>query len=707
MKKLVFNIFLSVFVASVFVGCTEEIDESARYVFKDPIITDYLNTHEEYSEYRRLLELVPVSSVSGTTVHQLLSARGNYTVFAPTNEAIQSYLDTLTARNTISAPSWDAIQDSTLLDSIQKLIVYNSIIDCGDDSTPYTTSDFPLQNGSELTVPTLNDHRISVYWSNNDPDLLWVNKDCPVNVRNRDILLMNGVIHQMEKVIAPDDVTADVYFSRILKDKKEGYLAFARAVDACGLMDTLSAYRDIVYDALHEQGLIGDLDCDRVGLNYGGIAYSPEHRKIGYTIFAETDEFWRSQGLDPQAEGFLADLQQWILDNRQYYSNDVFTTGSDYDSEGNLLYQWLTYHILPMRLVSNKLVFHHNEIGYNLSAKGSLGHPVTEFYATFGKKRLFKLYESKYSDGVRINRFPLFDDGRHGSGDENGCEPGKEGVRVNRDSNMAELSGVVNCCIYPINEAIAYTDDVRQNMKRERVRFDFMALFPETMTNDIRKKDLSHSDMDYNQFTYIPPRSVYPYLKDLYLNDDAHFRYTNFYGVPATHLYADEVLCTGHYEVTIPLHPVPLPGTYELRFGYWADDSRGIAQVYFGDDLEHMKPTGIPIDFNITGEEPVSGWSLDTEDDDYNAQLDKQMRNKGFMKEAKSIVPLGDMNGNGRDSFRSLRRILVREHLDPNKTYYLRVKNVMDIETKCFMFDYFEWCAKEVYDNPETPEDIW
>jgi len=691
-----------------FTSCKEEVDTSARYVFKLDTAVSYMQKHPDaYSEYVNLLYQVPISKVSQTMVGQLLTARGHYTVFAPTNEAIQNYLNLLAERKIIEAPSWDAFPDSVVLDSIRKVIVYNSIIDSGDDSSPYYTSDFPSQDGAELTDPTLNDHKIAIYWDKNDPDALYVNKDCPVNVKNRDIQLMNGVIHRMERVIAPDDITADLYFSRVLNAKKDGYLAYAKAIHACGLMDTLAAYRDNTYDMLYERGLIPTLNCDMVGLNYGGMAYPPRHRKYGYTIFAETDDYWRSQGLDPQSDNFLADLQQWILDNHQYSSDDVFTTGTDYQSESNLLYQWLTYHILPMRLVSNKLVFHHNEIGYNLWTKSSLGNPVTEYYATFGKKRLFKLYESKLSDGVRINRFPLFDDGRHGTGDENGCEPGKEGVRVNRDSTLAELSSVINCCIYPLDEPIAYTDEVRRYMKQERVRFDFMALFPENMTNDIRKKDLTHSNMDHSQFTYIPPRSVYPYLNDLYINDGSHFRYTNFYGVGATHLYADEVLCTGHYEVTIPMHPVPLAGVYELRFGYWADNSRGIAQLYFGDDLDHMKPTGIPVDFNITGEDKESGWSNDTEDDDYNAELDKAMRNNGFMKEAKSIVPMGNLNDNARDCFRSLRRILVREYLEPNKTYYLRVKNVMDIETKCFMFDYFEWCAKEIYDNPSKPEDIW
>ena len=36
-----------------------------------------------------------------------------------------------------------------------------------------------------------------------------------------------------------------------------------------------------------------------------------------------------------------------------------------------------------------------------------------------------------------------------------------------------------------------------------------------------------------------------------------------------------------------------------------------------------------------------------------------------------------------------------------------RMKSLIDSERKEFQLDYFEYCAKEVYDNPEKPEDIW
>ena len=117
----------------VLVSCKENIDKTARYVFMDETIASYLQKHAQYSEYYRLLGQVKVSDLSETRIRQLLSARGHYTVFAPTNDAIYAYLDTLCRKGVIMAPSWDGFTDSLRLDSIRKVIVKNSIIDSGDD----------------------------------------------------------------------------------------------------------------------------------------------------------------------------------------------------------------------------------------------------------------------------------------------------------------------------------------------------------------------------------------------------------------------------------------------------------------------------------------------------------------------------------------------------------------------------------------------
>jgi hypothetical protein len=50
---------------------------------------------------------------------------------------------------------------------------------------------------------------------------------------------------------------------------------------------------------------------------------------------------------------------------------------------------------------------------------------------------------------------------------------------------------------------------------------------------------------------------------------------------------------------------------------------------------------------------------------------------------------------------------MVSKDLDPDETYYIRFKSVLDDEELQFFMDYFEFVAKDVYDNPVEPEDIW
>ena len=92
------KLYLTLCLLPMLLCCTENIDTSARYVFTDETAISYLEKHSQFSEYVNLLHLVPVSSVTETTLSQLLGARGHYTVFAPTNEAIQAYIPETTGK---------------------------------------------------------------------------------------------------------------------------------------------------------------------------------------------------------------------------------------------------------------------------------------------------------------------------------------------------------------------------------------------------------------------------------------------------------------------------------------------------------------------------------------------------------------------------------------------------------------------------------
>ena len=198
MNKKAFVAFLC---AASLLSCTEEIDSSMRYVFKENTAASYLEKHDQYSEYVKLLRIVPVSDLSETTVLQLLSARGNYTVFAPTNEALQDYLDTLVTQEVIPQARWEAFPDSTTLDSIRKVIVMNSIIDGGDD-VRFCVGDFPVKSGTDITLPNMYDRKVTVTYPDSSVEVVLVN-DCPIDVRNRDIPVLNGFIHMVSRVIAP------------------------------------------------------------------------------------------------------------------------------------------------------------------------------------------------------------------------------------------------------------------------------------------------------------------------------------------------------------------------------------------------------------------------------------------------------------------------------------------------------------------------
>ena len=708
--RLFLNIIKLCLIIACVASCTESIDTSARYVFKDETILSYLEKHDVYSSYVDVLRQVNMSRLSESKVSQLLSARGVYTVFAPTNDAIQKYLESLVEEGLITAPSWDAFPSQHKADSIRQVIVYNSIIDGGDEVNAFFyTFNFP-NDKDEFILGTLNDKKLSVRKPSGQPDSIYINDNCPINIKNRDILTINGIIHQMEKVIAPKDITAASYIQECLDEKKEGFYACFRVIQACGLLDTLSKIRDEKYEELYQTGQIKDLEgMTSLGFAEGNTAYAPKHRLYGFTIFAEPDDFWRSQGIDPADPDLLQKLTQWILDNHQYSNDDHFTLDDNYESEDHLLYQWITYHILPMRIPKGKLVFHFNEYGYNLSRPDVYSIPVYEFYTTLGKRRLFKLTESRASNGVYINRFPITDNDRHGTGEEIGCDADKVGSLVDSGSPLAILSDMVNCNIYPIDAPISYNDATRDNLMKNRIRFDGMSLFPEAMNNDIRLKKASEERYKH---VYIPNTlRSYNYFENMQQNSDMNFVYYNAWNDDWCNLHRDEMKAVGRFEVMFKLPPVPRRGTYEVRYKVLANGNRGVAQIYFGTDPEKLPVTGIPMDLTMDCRNDLDaklvGWEDDNPlDDDYTAEIDKRMRNNGYMKGPQSINS-NDGTERGKNDRENIRHIFVRQTLDPNETYYIKLKSVLDSDKKEFYMDFIEYCAKEIYDNPEKPEDIW
>ncbi|MCF0196297.1 MAG: fasciclin domain-containing protein [Bacteroidaceae bacterium] len=705
--------FVAVLVTVLLSGCKEKIDTSARYVFTEYTVASYLETHECYSEYVKLLRKVPSSRVSSTTVFQLLSARGNYTCFAPTNEAIAEYLNKLTNEKMISAPSWDAFPSEHLRDSIEKVVVYNSIVDGqNDNNSRYYTNDI-TESSLFLGIPNMRSRRLECKLINGVATV----DSCRIDENNRDIEAINGLIHQIHGVIAQKEINAASFFQEMVeKNVADTYLMMAKALMACGLRDTLSAVRDEVYETMRENGVITDFlrymkngyPSDMTAGSDDANAIAPEHREYGFTVFSETDDFWLAQGIDPTASDAVEKLQEWVANNPDMHTDKAYKVDDNYTSEDNMLNQWVTYHVLPMKLLPEQLVYYCNEL---------YGMPVMEWYSTMGERRLLKLYsKNRVAGTVYLNRFPVRDEqGKETNEGETSSDPAKCGNLVLQDD--PRVKKLKNICIYPLEKPLGYGSTLRDNLAKERIRFDGMALFPEAATNYIRRSRGGRDDK-YNH-VYIPANYIYQYFTNMSIDtEDTKFIYFNGFDYAWPLFSQDEMKAVGHYDIKFTLPPVPKAGIYELRYRMLATGVRGVVQVYFGSDPNNLPVTGIPIDMRRGLEYYVDpGVELNPKDADAKYDLDMALRNHMVMKIGRHESTDGKIgmggknvafsNGNtaARDASNNVRHIIVRQQMFPDKTYYVRFKSVLENEQSEFHLDYFEYCPKEVFDNPMTPED--
>ncbi len=723
-------------------ACTEDIDTGARFTLKEYTVLSYLTDGpqaENFTDYVRLLNKVPVSSRSASTVAQLLSARGKYTCFAPNNEAIQAYLDSLYAKGIISAPNWESITNPTTLDSIEKVIVLNSVIDGSRSGEIYEMGLIASKNDNdELATANLYDRKL-YKTSIEQTDSVFMNGTALIDLNNRDIETINGRVHEVHAVIAPsNDTMADIFRQRIAENKK-GYLVISKLILAAGLSDTLSRTRDEVWETRYLNGDFPDLKNHPTEPDQPGTM--PEHRKYGFTIFAEPDALWEAEIGKDATEISVEDVKNYLMSRGAYPGA---TTGEDYESTDNIINQFVTYHILPEKLSRDKLVIHYNERGYYWKTSGTnYTIPVYEYFTTMGKRRLLKIFESVESNGIYLNRFPILKNGRgeyspeqlnvddyHESGKFR--DPGNAftmypdenvGVKILIDAEGdAVHENLINGCIYPIDRMLVYTENVINRLAGERIRIDMAAMFPEFINNDIRRP------MSYYPYGATFTRAVpvnYPYLADVQMQEGTLFYYFGAFERSWSNYQMDEFNIIGKYEFTMKLPPVPKKGHYEIRFGVSSGSSvRSMCQVYFGDNPNYLPAAGIPMDLRIgfvrhrfRNGTQTSNFGY-TSDASYQAEsrlpleeqdeITKALRARGFMKGPKYFhCGASNTASLGIENEHVTRRIMVSADMDPDKTYYIRFKNVLNDDESQFFTDYFEIVSKDVYDNPVEPEDYW
>lgn len=676
------NCFTAFLIAAVSLGCLtsckDEVDESDMFTFTGQLMSNYLENDSITSYFSYLTKRVHLSSHSQSTVYDLLSSRGNYTCFAPTNDAVQQYLDSIN-----NTTNYDITQTP---DSVAEFIVNNCLMDHDNDaallSTQFLEGTLEKQSFAGRFI-TLNFDTVA-----GGKAAVFIDKFSRIIAS--DLEVENGVIHIVDKVVAPTTSTLSA-----LIESTDYLQVFSNLLRVTGYDEVMdAAFRDMDYEANHpETGLGTPTETGNTPVP------CPEHRDFGFTAFVEKDSLLASKwGLNIQKDenGRITNWDEIFpaieQKCKEYYPN---ATSSDYTSDENAVHQFVGYHITNRSIPYNYLLVHYNEQGYGYRSPENLAVDVWCYYPTLSQNRLMKLMEGIQIDGKRINRYVSERDWKNFAE----ITVPRPGILLHNEGENAALNGY----FYTIDDVLWYDPDVPNKVLNERLRFDLCDLLPEQMSSGYRRITSGAAARGLN----IPPG----YYDAMTYTKESRVVYLPAYGGTWQNYQGDEYNIVGQYDVTIELPHVPYEGTYELRMGIQNIRYRGMMQIYFGTNKNNLEAVGLPLDMRIYGNDPagvITGWKPDAEDEDETSQIEKNMRIHGYMKAPKyyGSASTTAVTNNFRDNERVMRKILYTGNMDPKKTYYVRFKSVLESTETQLYIDYFEFCPKSVYNSVEE-EDDW
>ncbi len=670
------------FVAS----CKEDIDEDNLYTFKGETIESYLaNRPDSFSNFNYILKRAGMDKI--------LAAYGTYTCFAPTNEAVTAYVDSLyddatakIAHNGMSERSLEGLSDSLCNDIAKFHLASSEVLAIN------------MQNG--MTIRTMLGRDLNTSIDSVSGQTL-VNSYSLITKMDNE--MENGVIHIIDNVIR----RSNLLVTGEMNNHPELFSIWKAAIDITNLEDSLSDIERAVTVPSNTYKF-----------------YCPDKAVLGYTIFAETDETLKEHGINS-----LQDLIQYANSVYEhcadagsgwydYYRNQGIkvSTGDDYQSPYNCLNMFLRYHVVKCRVPYSKLVTSYNEVN---------SVPLYDYWETMLPMTLIKSLRSAKAGAGKIflNRYEanntLTDQiAALGSDAIHQVVNGHSGIEVQKN-NIQALNGY----IHPISDMLVFEEWVPKGVLNERIRVDFTALIPEMMSASLRNPTydeikalndgVSGKDGNLSGDYVRIPTDYSPEHLILYNGENTRLLY-----LPAAtgwfNFQGDEFNGKGTYDVAFRLPPVP-DGVYEIRLGLSTNSNRGMYQFYLGEGTNNrtkMEALDIPVDERISitvnqdgTPDVTTGWCQYTLLEDMGVETDKSMRNLGWMR-----GPLYFTTKAGTTPMRglsnSIRRIVTRHELKQGDNW-LRIKSVLEGTDWQPYLDYIEIVPQYIYNNSRYLEDMY
>ena len=676
-RKQFFHFSLFIFILSMtHASCVKDPDESNLYTFTGETIEDFLDNHtEQLSAFNYIL--------SRAEMDQLLTSYGQYTCFAPTNDAVAQYIDSLyrdeknqlIPHNGMTDNSLEGLSDSLCRD-IAQFHLSNTLV-----------STIDMSKG--ITISTMLTRTIT---AGIDAQTGYTVLNSGAAIISKDNEMTNGYVHVIDKVIPRSNRTMGEEM-----EMHDEYSIFCLALKATGLADQLI-----------ETEKKGDLGTATTESGW----WVPTTCKMGYTIFAEPNDVLQAAGIES-----LEDLYQHAIDvyadcaERQGGWYDYLrqqgaevSVERDYENPLNVLNLWVRYHILNYAIPRDYLIIDRHYTH-------DLGSECYEYYETMLPKTLLKIW--LVQGRLYINRYQTnntLTNEVEGFGDIHTVEI--EGITLGTGNTLQPVNGY----IHPINDLLEYDATVPQKVLNERMRFDIISCIPEMMTNGLRWMSKAEAQSLNGGKTTQRARLTSAYSDHIRVYNTTTKLDYNFYDTGDYLLYQGDALRgNGVYDLAVKLPPVPA-GTYELRICYPSvTDHGGMMQFYLGtsSDISDMVAVDIPIDLRLNFlTAPSIRWTYPTQEEDKGVATDEALRARGFMRGPLSYER---MNGNinarwgvvGNSYNLTMRRIVVRQHFD-QQDYWLRVKSVLPDNTSgIFQVDFVEFAPVSVTDNTQYVEDMF
>jgi hypothetical protein len=565
-------------------------------------------------------------------VEGMLNARGNYTCFVPTDEAIMRYYKEKELK----------FEDLAKEDIAELVYGHISKID-NPASEPVESRFFP--NGT-IAHPNMRSRFIQISYDSIGE--IYVNQAAKILLadqgRDYPYFVRNGVVHTVDCVLEP----TSAFLMALVEQHTDRFALFVEALRITGLNDSLQKNINEEYDERFKNGEIPERITSENSFHDGdGKMKTPASWLVGFTVLMESDETYRNAGIRN-----ISDLRRYAEDNMVPKKPEFFDAPTH---RQNSLNRFIAYHIIDRTWDLNDFI-PATWIKYYVP-----NTVLMDYTTTLSPIGLLEVQ--------RDEQGPMLNKRKNGTA-----------VRVLRiEENSTSESGY----IHEIDRILTYDEGVENDVLNKRIRMDVTSLLPEMHTNRI-----------VGNCTYIHEGGtggrIFPpgYFKNMVqLSESTQIQY----GGPMTggwmDLHLDEFLISGKYDLKLLLPPLP-PATYEIRIGYTANSNRGILQIYLD-----KQPLGIPLNMTILASHPNIGYERpgSNEEDPDGLENDKMMRNRGYMKGPASVNY--DRGGSGQLRFYqgSLRRILTTARIDEGEEYWLRFKSVEDVRRREFMFDWIEF----------------